>query len=51
MYREEFKAYINREEYRQIQRAIRLTLKQDPNYDLTKDIEQISAQYRKGKDV
>jgi hypothetical protein len=51
MFREEFGAYINRKEYREIQRAIRLTLKQDPNYDLTEDIKAISAKYRRGKDV
>jgi hypothetical protein len=51
MFREEFGAYINRKEYREIQRAIRLTLKQDPNYDLTEDIKVISAKYRRGKDV
>jgi hypothetical protein len=51
MFREEFGAYINRKEYREIQRAIRLTLKQDPNHDLTEDIKAISAKYRRGKDV
>jgi hypothetical protein len=51
MFREEFKAYINRKEYREIQRAIRLTLKQIPDYDFTEDFKTISAKYRTGKNV
>ncbi len=53
MFREEFglNAYINRKEYREIIRALRLTLKHDPNYDVKSAMEQISAQYRTGKDV
>ena len=51
MFRQEFGAYINRKEYRKIQRAIRLTLKRDPNYDLTEDMKTISERYRSAKDV
>jgi hypothetical protein len=51
MFREEFdlNVYINRKEYRQIIRAMRLTLKQDPNYDIKTAMQQIAASYRKGK--